>query len=119
MRAVVVERHAHVPVLVAGLPGGEQVLAPVLDPLQRRAELRRGEHDAHVLALGETFWPNPPPVSRMITLTRCSGMPSRRAQNIRTSCGDCVAAQTVSSPGADDSATMPRVSIGTAAYACW
>ena len=38
------------------------------------------------------FWPNPPPVSRMITRIRCSGMPSRREQNSRTSCGDCVAA---------------------------
>ena len=38
-------------VLVARLPGGEQVLAPVLDPLQRRADLRRREHQAHLVAL--------------------------------------------------------------------
>ena len=66
--------------------------------------------------IGTTFWPNPPPVSRMMTRTRCSGMPSRRAQNARTSCGAWVAAQIVSSPvGADHSTTMPRVSIGTGA----
>ena len=64
--------------------------------------------------IGATFWPNPPPVSRMITRTWCSPMPSSRARNIRTSCGDCVAAQTVSS-SPDHSATIPRVSIGTGA----
>ena len=42
-----------VAVLVPRLPGGEQVLAPVLDPLQRRADLRRGEHHAHLVALDE------------------------------------------------------------------
>ena len=67
---------------------------------------------------GMTFCPNPPPVSRMITRTACSGMPSRREQKPRTSWGDCVAAQMVSSP-ADHSTTIPLVSIGTAAYACW
>ena len=39
-----------------------------------------------------TFCPNPPPVSRITTRMRCSGIPSRREQNSRTSCGDCVAA---------------------------
>ena len=38
--------------------------------------------------------------------------------NNRTSWGDCVPAHTVSS-SPDHSATMPRVSIGTGAYACW
>ena len=33
------------------LPGGEQVLAAVLDPLHRRTDLRRREHQAHLLAL--------------------------------------------------------------------
>jgi hypothetical protein len=66
------------------------------------------------------FCPNPPPVSRMITRIRCSGSPSSREQNIRTSCGDWVAAQIVSSPDARSwSTTRPRVSMGTAAYACW
>ena len=68
---------------------------------------------------GITFCPKPPPTSRVITRTRCSARPSSRALNIRTSCGAWVAAQIVSSPlPADHSATMPRVSIGTAAYAC-
>ena len=33
------------------LPGREQVLAAVLDPLHRRADLRRREHQAHLVAL--------------------------------------------------------------------
>ena len=48
--AVVVERHPHLAVDVAGLPGRHQVLAPVLDPLQRRGHLAGGQQDAHVLA---------------------------------------------------------------------
>ena len=68
---------------------------------------------------GMTFCPKPPPTSRVITRTLCSGMPSSRAANIRTSCGACVPAQTVSSPLArDHSATRPRVSIGTAPCPC-
>jgi len=68
---------------------------------------------------GTTFCPKPPPTSLVITRTRCSGTPSSRAANIRTSCGAWVAAQIVSSPlPRDHSATRPRVSIGTAAYAC-
>ena len=64
--------------------------------------------------MGTTFWPKPPPVSRMITRTWCSPRPSKRARNIRTSCGACVAAHTVSS-SPDHSTIIPRVSIGTGA----
>jgi hypothetical protein len=35
-------RHLDVPHLVARLRSGDEVLAPVLDPFQRPAELRRG-----------------------------------------------------------------------------
>ena len=42
---------AAVAVLVPGLPGREEVLAPVLDPLQGSRQLQRRQHDAHVLAL--------------------------------------------------------------------
>ena len=63
---------------------------------------------------GTTFWPNAPPVSRMITRIRCSSRPSTRDATARTSWGDWVAAQMVSSPPAH-STTSPRVSIGTAA----
>ena len=50
---------------------------------------------------------------------RCSGTANSRAANIRRSCGDCDAAQTVSSwSPRDHSTTMPRVSIGDATYAC-
>ncbi len=66
--------------------------------------------------VGSTFWPKPPPVSRMITRMRCSGRPSTREHTDRTSCGACVAAQIVSSSlAASHSTTSPRVSIGTAA----
>ena len=46
-----VERHGRGAVLLAGLARGEEVLAPVLDPLQRRTDLARREHDAHLVAL--------------------------------------------------------------------
>jgi hypothetical protein len=44
--AVAVERHLHVPILVALLRRGEEILAPVLDPLDRalEAERRGGDH---------------------------------------------------------------------------
>ena len=48
--AIFVERHSLLGLDVPGLPGGNQVLAPVLDPLQRRGHLARGQHDAHVFA---------------------------------------------------------------------
>ena len=41
------------------------------------------------------FWPNPPPVSRAMARTRCSGMPSSRAQKARCSCGAWVATHIV------------------------
>ena len=69
--------------------------------------------------IGTTFWPNAPPVSRMMTRTPWAGMPSRRAVNARSSCGVWVDAHTVSSSVAEvHSATMPRVSIGTGTYIC-
>ncbi len=47
----------HGAVLVARLARGEQVLAPVLDPLHRRADLRRREHQAHLVALDHDLLP--------------------------------------------------------------
>ena len=83
----------HVAVLVARLARGEQVLAAVLDPLQRRADLRRREHQAHLVALHHDLLAEAAAgVARSTTRMRCSGMPSRREQNSRTSCGACVAA---------------------------
>ena len=58
-RAVGVERHRDAGVLVARLPGCEQVLAPVLDPLQRRADLGRREHQAHLVALHQHLLAEP------------------------------------------------------------
>ena len=70
--------------------------------------------------IGTTFWPKPPPVSRMITRTRWAGMPSSRAAKARNSCGVWVDAQMVRSPeAACQSTTIPRVSIGTGAWICW
>ena len=40
---------------------------------------------------GLTFWPKPPPVSRMITRIRCSSSPRSREQKARTSWGAWVA----------------------------
>ena len=69
--------------------------------------------------IGTTFWPKPPPVSRMMTRTLFAGRPSSRAQNARSSCGVWVDAQSVSSSEAlSHSMTMPRVSIGTGTYIC-
>ena len=48
--AIVVEGHPGIAVDVPGLARRHQVLAPVLDPLQRRGHLARGQHDAHVFA---------------------------------------------------------------------
>ena len=64
--------------------------------------------------IGLTFWPKPPPVSRMITRMWCSCSPSSREQKTRTSWGAWVPAQIVSSPP-DHSTMIPRVSIGTGA----
>ena len=55
--AVGVEGHLHRGVLVARLAGGEQVLAAVLDPLHRCPDLRRGEHQAHLVALDHDLLP--------------------------------------------------------------
>ena len=56
-RAVGVEGHPDVGVLVARLARREQVLAPVLHPLHRRADLRRREHQAHLVALDHDLLP--------------------------------------------------------------
>ena len=50
--AVVREGHAHDGVLVAGLAGRHQVLAAILDPLERGRDLRGREHQADVLPEG-------------------------------------------------------------------
>ena len=52
-----------------------------------------------------TFWPKPPPVSRMMTRTRCSGMPSSREQKSRTSWGAWVAEWMVISPVVGEAST--------------
>ena len=51
--AVVVERDLHVRELVARVTGRQQVLAAVLDPLDRLAEEERREHDRALLAVHE------------------------------------------------------------------
>ena len=48
--AFVVERHPRPAVDMARLARGHQVLAPVLDPLERERHLARGQQDAHVFA---------------------------------------------------------------------
>src|SRR5262249_10322091 len=46
-----VDRGAHPVALLAGMVGGDQVLAPGLDPFPRRAEPQRREADQHVLGI--------------------------------------------------------------------
>ena len=47
--ALGVDRHPHVPVLVARVGRRDQVLAPILDPLDRASEQPRREHDRALL----------------------------------------------------------------------
>ena len=54
-RTVRIERHLHVPGLVALLRGGDEVLAPVLDPLQRLAEMQRRRGDGYFFGIGHQF----------------------------------------------------------------
>ena len=90
--AVGVEGHLDRAVLVAGLPGGEQVLAADPPPTSPATPTFGAASIRHISSrCTMIFWPKPPPVSRMMTRMRCSGMPSRREQNMRTSCGDWVA----------------------------
>ena len=46
-----VDRGADAVDLVARMVGGDQVLAPVLDPLDRPAEAECGEGDEHILGI--------------------------------------------------------------------
>ena len=69
---------------LARVSAGDQVLAAVLDPLDRPAELVRPAATTAISSrLTNIFCPNPPPTSPMITRTRCSGRPSMRAQTRR------------------------------------
>ena len=49
--AFCVDGRAHLVRLLARMIGGDQVLAPVLDPLDRRFELQRGGANQHVLRI--------------------------------------------------------------------
>ncbi len=46
-----IDRGAHAIVLLARMVGGDEMLAPVLDPFHRPAEPQRGEADQHVLRI--------------------------------------------------------------------
>ena len=96
-----------------------EVLAPVLDPLVGVRPSRRREDDAHSSRRVNNFCPKPPPTSRM---RDPDGAPACRAAARRVpahSCGFCVAIHSVQRPGpGSQSATMPRVSIGTGMCRC-
>ena len=51
MRPVRIDRGAHLVMLLARMIGGDQVLAPVLDPFHRPAEPQRRDADQHVLGI--------------------------------------------------------------------
>ena len=85
------EGHLDGRLLVTGLAGGKQVLAPIFDPFHGAATLRRREHQAHLVALHHDLLTKRHRRYRASTTRiRCSGMPSSREQNSRTSCGDWV-----------------------------
>ncbi len=52
-----VDRDLHVPVLVALLLGGDEVLAPVLDPLDRAAHRQRGGGERAILGIEAALRP--------------------------------------------------------------
>ena len=53
--AAIVERDLDVPVLVALLMGGDEILAPVLDPFDRPAELEGGRRERAVFGIEGAF----------------------------------------------------------------
>ena len=58
-RAIGIERGLDFPVLVALLGAGGEMLAPVLDPLDRPAEQQRGKRDGDLLGIGDELGPEP------------------------------------------------------------
>ena len=54
-----IERHLHVPELVALLSGGGEVLAAVLDPFDRSADDPGGERDDRLLGVEDEFGAEP------------------------------------------------------------
>ena len=58
-RAVGVERGLDVPELVALLGAGDEMLAPILDPLDRPAEQEGGERHRDLLRIGDELGPEP------------------------------------------------------------
>ena len=54
-----IERHLHVPELVAFLGGGGEMLAAILDPLDRAADDPGGERDHGLLGVEDEFGPEP------------------------------------------------------------
>jgi hypothetical protein len=49
--AILVDRGAHMVMLLARMIGGHQMLAPVLDPFDRAAEPERGERNEHIFGI--------------------------------------------------------------------
>ena len=58
-RSVGVERSFDVPELIAFLGAGDEMLAPVLDPLDRPPEQEGGERDGDLLRVGHQLGPEP------------------------------------------------------------
>ena len=77
-RAVGVERHRHVAVLVARLArrrAGSRAGPRPTSPARRPSAPASIRHISSRWTM--TFWPKPPPVSRITTRMRCSGMPEQ------------------------------------------
>ena len=97
--AVAVRREPKPLPLVAAVVHGHVAFAAGLGPLDRPAQLAGDQHGQHLfgrdLQLGpEAAARRPGAMTRMF----CSGMPVTRASMTRSTCGTCVADQSVNSP---------------------
>ncbi len=99
--AVAVERHRHRPVLVALLDGGEEMLAPILDPFERAAEAAAPPPPPRLPRDRRSIWGRSRRrhrASRRAAGSRRGRAPSAIAWN--SSCASCVEDQTPSARSA-------------------
>ena len=108
-----VERQLDVGLHAAALVGGEEVLEPVLGPLDRAAEPQRRGRGRRHLGRRRRPWSRTRRRRRAGSRGSRPGRPSACASPASVRCVSCAETQTVS-PSPSGSATTPRGSIGTA-----
>src|SRR5262249_28911689 len=114
-RAVAAAGDLDLAIRLARMVHRRQVLAPVLEPADRSADMARGERDQEVLGIDSPRAPNPPPTSFSIRSTWAGDRPSIAARVSRLKNGTFAAPSTVIRPcAASHSASTPRGSIGNA-----